>query len=83
MLKNETCVKICDVVIPQEDVPFINDRIQEGYSIRYLVDGLPIAEQVILEDTHEICQSAGSIARLIPRRFRATDTVTTPHQSTR
>ncbi len=57
MLKNETCVKLCDVVIPQEDAGFMAERIREGYSINYLVDGLPVAQQVILEDTHEICES--------------------------
>lgn len=55
MLKNESCVKLCDLRFPAQDADFVNERIREGYSSRWLVDGLPVAQQQILEATHELC----------------------------
>lgn len=56
MLRNESCVKLCDLVFPAKDAEFVNKRIQQGYSTRWLVDGLPVAQQQILEATHELCR---------------------------
>lgn len=59
MLKNESCAKLCDLVFPPQDMRFVNDRIKEGYASRWLVDGLPVAQQQILESTHELYYSIG------------------------
>ena len=45
MLKdNGTCKTLCTNSVTAEDAKFINDRIKEGYSLNWLVDGLPAAE---------------------------------------
>ncbi|RKO89014.1 hypothetical protein BDK51DRAFT_24443, partial [Blyttiomyces helicus] len=44
MLDNVQCKELCTKVIPKNDAKFINDRIKEGYSHNWFVDGLPAAE---------------------------------------
>jgi hypothetical protein len=50
MLENSTCNVLCRATIPatseegvQGDAGFINERIVDGYSLNWLIDGLPAA----------------------------------------
>lgn len=58
---NQTCQALCDVTVDAEQAKFINKRIQEDYSINWLVDGLPAAEMKEEEKTREIFYDMGYI----------------------
>jgi transmembrane 9 superfamily protein 2/4 len=46
MGKNETCKKLCEVDYDENSAKFVNHRIQEGYSLNWLVDGLPAGQEI-------------------------------------
>lgn len=59
MLVNETCVQVCTTEIPSEDAKYINEKIEDQYAVRWLVDGLPVATKKIADRTHEFFYAIG------------------------
>lgn len=59
MLQNETCVKLCETEYPPQDAKFVNERIQEGFAVNWMVDGLPVAKLKIEDTTHDKFYSIG------------------------
>ncbi|KAJ6784206.1 hypothetical protein PWT90_01784 [Aphanocladium album] len=45
MKKDETCKQLCKVEYPEHSVEFLSERIDEGYSLNWLVDGLPAGQK--------------------------------------
>ncbi|KAF7549030.1 hypothetical protein G7046_g8474 [Stylonectria norvegica] len=43
---NETCKPLCSVTYPEKGVQFVKRRIEQGYSLNWLVDGLPAGQQI-------------------------------------
>jgi len=41
---NETCKALCETSYPDADASFVNTRIQQGYDLNWLIDGLPAAQ---------------------------------------
>lgn len=46
MRKDEACKALCEVEYSEEQVSFLRDRIEEGYSLNWLIDGLPGGQKV-------------------------------------
>ncbi|PHH74801.1 hypothetical protein CDD83_4496 [Cordyceps sp. RAO-2017] len=46
MAKNETCKPLCKARYSENMKVFINERIEESYSLDWLVDGLPAGQQI-------------------------------------
>lgn len=46
MAQNETCKQLCSVVEDDRQSAFIREKIQKGYSLNWLVDGLPAGQQI-------------------------------------
>ncbi|RDA85914.1 hypothetical protein CP532_2701 [Ophiocordyceps camponoti-leonardi (nom. inval.)] len=46
MAKNETCKPLCKATYPADSKRFVNERIEEAYSLNWLVDGLPAGQQI-------------------------------------
>ncbi|CAM1511739.1 Fc.00g092520.m01.CDS01 [Cosmosporella sp. VM-42] len=46
MKTNETCKPLCKVTYPDRGVQFVKKRIEQGYSLNWLVDGLPAGQQI-------------------------------------
>jgi len=46
MAQNETCKSLCSVTYTDEQVSFIREKIESGYSLNWLVDGLPAGQQI-------------------------------------
>ena len=46
MAKNESCKALCTASYPVESVDFIRERIEQGYSLNWLVDGLPAGQEI-------------------------------------
>lgn len=46
MGSNETCKSLCTASYPEKLKEFVNNRIKEGYSLNWLVDGLPAGQQI-------------------------------------
>ncbi|PHH64397.1 hypothetical protein CDD81_4618 [Ophiocordyceps australis] len=46
MAQNETCKSLCKVTYPEHARLFLNDCIEEGYSLNWLVDGLPAGQKI-------------------------------------
>lgn len=44
MAQNETCKPLCDANFDAKSAKFTNRRIEQGYNINWLVDGLPAAQ---------------------------------------
>ncbi|WFD32095.1 hypothetical protein MSPP1_003137 [Malassezia sp. CBS 17886] len=44
MLRNQTCVPICNRIVLPKQAQFINERIVERYGVNWMVDGLPVAD---------------------------------------
>lgn len=59
MLRNETCKPLCKVSYPEKMREFINDRIYQGYSLNWLVDGLPAGQKIQDELTGTTFYSPG------------------------
>ncbi|EPE06747.1 endosomal integral membrane protein [Ophiostoma piceae UAMH 11346] len=47
MAQNETCKQLCAVDYEQEQSEFVNMLIEQGYSLNWLVDGLPAGQDII------------------------------------
>ncbi|KAJ4139185.1 Transmembrane 9 super member 2 [Fusarium oxysporum] len=47
MGKNETCKPLCKVKYTEKSVQFVKSRIEQGYSLEWLVDGLPAGQEVL------------------------------------
>lgn len=59
MLKDESCVKICEADYPTEDSKFVNERILEGFAVNWMIDGLPVAKLKVEDLTKEKFYSIG------------------------
>ncbi|ODA77891.1 hypothetical protein RJ55_06494 [Drechmeria coniospora] len=59
MGKNETCKTLCKASYPEKARAFINDKIEEGYSLNWLVDGLPAGQKLIDDLTGTTFYSPG------------------------
>ncbi|TFB00468.1 Transmembrane 9 superfamily member 1 [Trichoderma ghanense] len=46
MKQNETCKALCSVKYQEKSVEFVATRIEQGYSLNWLVDGLPAGQQI-------------------------------------
>jgi transmembrane 9 superfamily protein 2/4 len=46
MNKNETCKPLCSATYPEKSMEFVKKRIEQGYSLNWLVDGLPAGQQI-------------------------------------
>lgn len=46
MAKNESCKALCTANYPPESVDFVRERIEQGYSLNWLVDGLPAGQEI-------------------------------------
>ncbi|RFU78486.1 transmembrane 9 superfamily member 1 [Trichoderma arundinaceum] len=46
MGQNETCKSLCAVKYQEKSVEFVTTRIEQGYSLNWLVDGLPAGQQI-------------------------------------
>lgn len=46
MTQNETCKPLCGAQYPQKSIDFVKKRIEQGYSLNWLVDGLPAGQQI-------------------------------------
>ena len=46
MGKNETCKPLCSVKYNDKSKQFVKSRIEQGYSLNWLVDGLPAGQQI-------------------------------------
>ncbi|CAK7205400.1 Transmembrane 9 super member 2 [Sporothrix eucalyptigena] len=47
MAQNETCKPLCAVTYEAESSQFVNMLIEQGYSLNWLVDGLPAGQEII------------------------------------
>ncbi|KAK0533963.1 Transmembrane 9 superfamily member 2 [Tilletia horrida] len=63
VLKNESCIHICTSEVPQTtgqgDAHFVNGVIDKQYVVNWMIDGLPVAQENIIEETHETWLSVG------------------------
>lgn len=59
MAKNESCKSLCDVTYTKGAAGFVNDKIQTGYSLNWLVDGLPAGQDITDELTNTDFYSPG------------------------
>ncbi|KAI0521409.1 Nonaspanin [Xylaria bambusicola] len=46
MAQNETCIKLCNAKYDTETAHFVNTRIQKGFALNWLVDGLPAGQNL-------------------------------------
>ncbi|KAI5463726.1 endosomal integral membrane protein [Mariannaea sp. PMI_226] len=56
---NESCKALCKSSYPAESVSFVKDRILQGYSLNWLVDGLPAGQQIQDQLTGTVFYSSG------------------------
>jgi transmembrane 9 superfamily protein 2/4 len=59
MLENKTCAHLCTSLVAPKAAIFLYERLKEGMSQNWLVDGLPAAEMKQDEQTKELFYSAG------------------------
>jgi transmembrane 9 superfamily member 2/4 len=59
MMSNESCVLVCTQTIPAADAKFINEKINEQYAVKWMVDGLPVATKKIADRSRETFYSIG------------------------
>lgn len=46
MAKDEVCKPLCERDYPEHSLEFLKERIEEGYSLNWLVDGLPAGQKI-------------------------------------
>ncbi|KAF4974517.1 hypothetical protein FZEAL_8585 [Fusarium zealandicum] len=46
MGQNETCKSLCEVTYKEKPMSFVKSSIERGYSLNWLVDGLPAGQQI-------------------------------------
>jgi len=59
MAQNETCKSLCKVEYPEKGLQFMKKRIAQGYSMNWLVDGLPAGQQIVDQLTGTTFYSPG------------------------
>ncbi|KAL2060848.1 hypothetical protein VTL71DRAFT_8900 [Oculimacula yallundae] len=59
MAKNETCKTLCSTVYDQSSAHIVNRRIAQGFSLNWLVDGLPAGQMIEDEVTNTRFYSQG------------------------
>jgi transmembrane 9 superfamily member 2/4 len=59
MAQNEMCKPLCQVEYPHTVVGFVRRRIEQSYSLHWLVDGLPAGQQIFDELTETTFYSPG------------------------
>jgi len=59
MARNESCKALCASTYDKGTAAFVNRRIQQGYSLNWLVDGLPAGQEIIDDFTHTDFYSPG------------------------
>lgn len=59
MATNETCKALCEVEYTPGSAKFVNEKIELGYSLNWLVDGLPGGQEITDELTHTDFYSPG------------------------
>jgi len=64
VLKNQTCQHICTTEVPQAekdrgDAGLVNTVIKSQYVVNWMIDGLPVAQENIVPETHEKWLSIG------------------------
>ncbi|ROV95256.1 hypothetical protein VPNG_08951 [Cytospora leucostoma] len=59
MATNETCKALCEVEYTPGSAKFVNEKIELGYSLNWLVDGLPGGQDITDELTHTDFYSPG------------------------
>ncbi|OAA66771.1 endosomal integral membrane protein [Niveomyces insectorum RCEF 264] len=59
MAQNETCKQLCTVEYEQESAQFVSMLIEQGYSLNWLVDGLPAGQEIIDDLTNTEFYSPG------------------------
>ncbi|KAK1768019.1 hypothetical protein QBC33DRAFT_569063 [Phialemonium atrogriseum] len=59
MATNDTCKPLCKVTYDAMASGFVNRRIQQGYSLNFLVDGLPAGQEITDELTESNFYSPG------------------------
>ncbi len=47
MAQNETCKQLCSVTYEQDQGMFVTMLIEQGYSVNWLIDGLPAGQEII------------------------------------
>jgi transmembrane 9 superfamily protein 2/4 len=59
MAQNETCKPLCSTTYQDKMAHFVKERIEQGYSLNWLVDGLPAGQQIEDQLTGTIFYSPG------------------------
>ncbi|KAF2760108.1 hypothetical protein EJ05DRAFT_449803 [Pseudovirgaria hyperparasitica] len=60
MGQNETCKATCgSQIFPPDDAKFVNSRINQGYDMNWLIDGLPAAQQLMDPEDNSTFYSPG------------------------
>ncbi|TRX88213.1 hypothetical protein FHL15_010902 [Xylaria flabelliformis] len=59
MAQNDTCIKLCSAQYDTESAHFVNGRIQKGFALNWLVDGLPAGQNLYDELTGTSFYSPG------------------------
>ncbi|ODQ45158.1 hypothetical protein PICMEDRAFT_73936 [Pichia membranifaciens NRRL Y-2026] len=59
LLQNTTCNKLCTVTYPAEDASFVNKYIRAGFQFNMMIDGLPVAKELMDSQTDDIFYSSG------------------------
>lgn len=59
MNQNETCKALCEVDYPEKGSNFVKNKIALGYSLNWLVDGLPAGQQIQDQFTNTTFYSPG------------------------
>lgn len=59
LLQNTTCNVLCTTKYPKEDVGFVNDNIRAGFQYNMMIDGLPVARELLDAKTEEVFFSSG------------------------
>lgn len=59
MAVNETCKPLCTSTYKEKMVDFVRSRIEQGYSLNWLVDGLPAGQQIKDQLTGTVFYSPG------------------------
>ncbi|CAD6947181.1 unnamed protein product [Tilletia caries] len=64
VLQNESCIHICTSEVPQQNKDYgdamqMNMFIEQQYVVNWMIDGLPVAQENIVQETHEKWLSIG------------------------
>lgn len=59
LLENTTCNSLCSSTYPAKDAKFFNDNIRSGFQYNWMIDGLPVARQLVDFKTDDTFYSTG------------------------